>query len=355
MGWNSWNRFKERIDDRIVRETADALVETGLRDAGYVYLNIDDGWQGDRIPSGALQPNEKFPDMAGLVEYAHERGLKFGIYTSPGPLTCAGYLGSHGYEREDAQQFADWGVDLLKHDWCSAGLLYSTADEMRALYQKMGDALLSTGRPIVFSLCQYGLFDVGQWGHAVGANLWRTGGDLVIGDRWTAVSKNGFEDNAGLASGGPGGWNDPDIMVIGLGGLDHEESRTHISLWALQSAPLLLGNDVRALDPEDAELLLNPEVIAIDQDPLGAPARRVLRDGSVEVWVKSLADGSTAVGLFNRGESAAEALVNLSDLGVQGTRRVRDVWARAEIAEQTMEIAASVPGHGTALLRIGHE
>jgi alpha-galactosidase len=203
MGWSSWNQFKESIDDQTVREIADAMVSSGLRDAGYVYVNIDDGWQGARDREGVLHPNAKFPDMKSLADYVHGRGLKLGIYSSPGPVTCCGYLGSHGHELQDARTFAYWGIDLIRHDWCTAGLIYKTQAEMQAVYQKMGETLRAAGRPIAYTLCQYGLFNVGSWGRKVGGHMWRTGPDMAEGLRWEVLSQR-FEENGRPEDQGPG-------------------------------------------------------------------------------------------------------------------------------------------------------
>ena len=356
MGWNSWNQFAEKADDRLIREVADAMVASGLRDAGYVYVNIDGGWQGMRDAKGALHPNAKFPDMKSLADFVHSRGLKLGLYSSPGPVACGDYIGSHGYEREDAAMFASWGVDLLKYDWCSAGALYKTQADMRAVYQKMGDALHATGRPIVYSLCQYGLFDVGSWGRAVGANLWRTGEDLVAGDRWANVSRNGFETHGNPDKSGPGGWNDADILVIGMDGLTDAEARTHMTLWSILASPLLLGNDVRNMSPAIRGLLLNREVIAIDQDALGKQGRLARRSGSSEIWIKPLADGSTAIAIFNRGESPAEIDVRWLEIGLPGAHELRDLWEHTDLGRYPDGYHVLLPAHGSSLLRatLGH-
>jgi alpha-galactosidase len=230
MGFSTWNHFATEIDDRTIREIADALVSTGLRDAGYVQVNIDDGWQGTRDASGELRPNEKFPDMKALAAYLHERGLKLGIYTSPGPKSCAGFEGSFGHEEQDARTFAGWGVDYVKHDWCSAGLIYDDAD-MPAVYQKMAEALRATGRPMVYSICQYGRADVWRWGAAAGGNLWRTTGDIA--DRWEVMSTIGFAQDELSPFSAPGHWNDPDMLEVGNGGMTAAEYRTDIFLLAM--------------------------------------------------------------------------------------------------------------------------
>jgi alpha-galactosidase len=352
MGWSSWNHFKESITDKSVRETADVLVSSGLRDAGYTFVNIDDGWQGYRDAKGKLHPNSKFPNMKALADYVHAKGLKLGIYSSPGPITCAGYVGSHGYETADAQTFAQWGVDYLKYDWCaSAGDIYNTQAEMQALYQKMGAALQATNRPIVYSLCQQGMYNVGSWGRKVGGNLWRTGVDTIVGKRWTSMSTR-FEANGTPEDNGPGGWNDPDMLLIGNGGMTIEEYRTHMTLWAILAAPLILGNDLRRMTDEIKEIILNRDVIAIDQDELGKQGERVIQHGTSEVWTKPLTDGSMAVALFNRGDQQAKISVNWPDLGLEATQIARDLWQHVDLGELANGYSTSVPAHGTVLLRV---
>jgi alpha-galactosidase len=349
MGWSSWNRFGEKIDDKTVREIADALVSSGLRDAGYTYVNIDDGWQGERDATGRLQPNSKFPDMKALADYVHARGLKLGIYTSPGPRSCAGYEGSYGHVEQDAKTFAEWGIDYLKYDLCSGEAFYHTPETVYATYQQMGEALAATRRPIVYSLCEYGRFDVGAWGRDVGGNLWRTTGDIA--DDYATMAKIGFDQNGQPRHTGPGGWNDPDMLEVGNGGMSSDEYRTHMALWALLSAPLILGNDVRSMTPETLAMLKNPEVIAVDQDPAGRQGLPVLKAGAVEIWTKALADGSTAVGLFNRGDAEAKVSGDWKSV-VGGTpARVRDLWARADLPAAD-RFSFVVPRHGVVFLAV---
>jgi len=350
MGWNSWNHFRQSVDDAAIRSMADAMGSSGLRAAGYVYVDIDDGWQGRRDRQGILHPNSKFPDMKALADYVHSKGLKLGIYNSPGPLSCAGYVGTHGFEAEDAKTFASWGVDLLKYDWCSAGAIYKTQPQMQAVYQKMGMALQASGRPIVYSLCQYGLFDVGRWGRKVGGNLWRTGGDTVEGARWDALSSR-FEEDGHAEDSGPGGWNDPDMMLIGNGGLTTEEYRTHMTLWVMLAAPLILGNDIRTMTPEVRSILLNSDVIAVDQDKLGKQGSRVIKEGTMEVWTKPLSDGSTAVAIFNRGDRLANVDLKWSQLGLVDHQRVRDLWTHSD-AGVVGDYHGKLPSHGATLLRV---
>jgi alpha-galactosidase len=350
MGWNSWNRFRTAVDDRLIRETADALVATGLQRAGYVYLNIDDGWEGERDAAGNLQPNARFPDMRALADYVHGKGLRLGLYSSPGPRTCAGFTGSFGHEVADARTFARWGIDYLKYDWCSAHRVYNPG-QMRAAYQLMGQALAEAGRPIVYSLCQYGLEGVTGWAAQVGGNLWRTTED--IRDSWGSVEQIGFDAQDGLAPhAGPGHWNDPDMLEVGNGGLSDAEAHTHFSLWALLAAPLIAGNDVRAMTGATRAILTNVEVIAVDQDRLGLQGRRTTSDGTREVWARTLTGGAVAVGLFNRGSQPATVVARWSDLGLRGRWNVRDLWAHADRGPATGEVRAEVGPHGVVLLRL---
>ncbi len=344
MGWNSWNHFKCKVSDSIVRAQADAMVSSGMKDVGYVYVDIDDCWQGQRDAQGVLQPNERFPDMKALAEYVHGKGLKLGIYSSPGPKTCARYEGSYSHEEQDAQTYAAWGIDYLKYDWCSA-----TGDQ-KAAYAKMRDALLKTGRPIVYSLCQYGMERVWSWGAAVGGNLWRTTGD--IHDRYESMALIGFGQNGLERFAGPGHWNDPDMLEIGNGGMSDDEYRTHMSLWCLLAAPLLAGNDLTQMSAATVALLTNPEVIAVDQDPAGVQGHRVSQEGPLEVWVKPLADASKAVGLFNRSNSAAPVTVYFRDVGLGNAAMVRDLWARRDLGSFQNSFTADVPKHGVVLIRV---
>jgi alpha-galactosidase len=349
MGWNSWNHFATAFDDATVRAIADAMVESGMRDAGYHYVNIDDGWQGRRDASGRITSNSRFPDMKALADYVHARGLKLGIYSSPGPRTCAYYDGSYGHEEQDARTFAEWGIDYIKYDWCSARAIYRE-DEMRAVYQKMGEALRTTGRDIVYSLCQYGLADVWKWGPLVGGNLWRTTGDIV--DDWRTVSWIGFAQNELAPYARPGHWNDPDMLEVGNGGMTDVEYRTHMSLWALLAAPLLAGNDLRKMTPGTIAILTHAEVIAIDQDPLGRQGRRVSATGPSEIWMRELAGGRRAVGLFNRADAPATIAVRWAELGLAPGPRVRDVWTGTDLGTLADGHSVEVAAHGVALLLV---
>jgi len=363
MGWNSWNCWALAVDDQKVRAAADAFVQKHLAAHGYTYVNIDDGWEAGRDPDGRILPNERFPDMKALADYVHGHGLKLGIYSSPGPKTCGGYTGSYQHEAQDAQRYAEWGVDYLKYDWCSYGEIAPHPD--RAALQKpylvMRDALRQGPRDVLFSLCQYGMGNVWEWGKDVGGNCWRTTGDIT--DSWSSLAGIAFAQQAAQPFAGPGHWNDPDMLVVGEVGwgprlhasrLTHNEQVTHLSLWAMLGAPLLLGCDLSRLDPFTLALLTNDDMLAIDQDPLGRTATRLRRDPRAEVWTRPLADGTTAVALCNRGRTPAEVKVTWKELGLQGPQPVRDCWRRAD-AEGTGAdgVAQMVGRHGTALLRVG--
>ena len=349
MGWNSWNKFAGRIDDATVRSIADAMASNGMKEAGYVYINIDDTWEGERDAKGNIQTNKKFPDMKALANYVHGKGLKLGIYSSPGPNTCAGYEGSYGHEEQDARTYADWGIDYLKYDWCGARTLYSDA-EMQAIYQKMGDALRATGRPIVYSLCQYGRQDVWKWGADVGGNLWRTTGDIQ--DKWESMSGIGFRQNELAEWSKPGHFNDPDMLEIGNGGMSETEYKTHMSLWSILAAPLLAGNDLRNMSPAILEILTNREVIAVNQDREGKQGKQAWKSGDQEIWTRQLSGGAVAVAFFNRSAEAAKVAVRWADIGVSGTAHLRDLWLHQDIAWLGPEYSATVPGHGVVLLRV---
>jgi len=349
MGWNSWNHFACKVSDKVIRESADAIAANGMKDAGYVYINIDDCWQGKRDASGVIQPNEKFPDMKALADYVHSKGLKFGIYSSPGPKTCAGYEGSFRHEAQDAKTYAGWGVDYLKYDWCSAEKVYKPS-EMQGVYRKMHEALAAMGRPIVFSMCQYGLEAVWRWGASVGGNLWRTTDD--ISDSYDRMSVIGFDQNGLADFAGPGHWNDPDMLEVGNGHMTHDEYLTHMSLWCILAAPLLAGNDLSKMTPQTLAILNNPEVVAVDQDAAGTEGYRVRQEGPFEVWMKPLADGSKAVGLFNRGEDATKISVNFKEIGLGERASIRDLWARRKVGVFTGSYSAEVPRHGVVMIKV---
>jgi alpha-galactosidase len=357
MGWNSWNHFHNKVDDATIRAQTEAMVSSGMRDAGYIYVNIDDTWEGERDSSGAIHTNSKFPDMKALADFVHSKGMKIGIYSSPGPKTCAKYEGSYGHELQDAQTYAGWGIDYLKYDLCGLReqMKAVSPDEAHKMmvdsYIKMRDALRSTGRPIVYSLCQYGNDAVWEWGASVGGNLWRTTGD--INDHYVRMETIGFSQ-AGLSRfASPGHWNDPDMLEVGNGGMNTDEYRTHMSLWAILAAPLLAGNDLTSMTPETVALLTNKEVIAVDQDRAGRQGDRVSAVGPVEVWVRPLADGSKAVGIFNRHPGPLNGTVDFkAQLGFNHVVKVRDLWQQKDLENPGKSFTAKIPGHGVVFLRV---
>jgi alpha-galactosidase len=357
MGWNSWNHFRGKVDDATIRAQAEAMVSSGMRDAGYTYINIDDTWEGQRDAKGNIQSNSKFPDMKALADFVHSKGLKLGIYSSPGPKTCAGYEGSYGHELQDARTYAAWGIDYLKYDLCGLRTQMKSAPNPEAAYKimmdayiKMRDALRSTGRPIVYSLCQYGDDAVWRWGTDVGGNLWRTTGD--ISDHYSRMAEIGF-GQAGLARfAGPGHWNDPDMLEVGNGGMKPDEYRTHMSLWAILAAPLLAGNDLTTMTPETVALLTNRDIIAVDQDSAGKEGDRVSTEGPIEIWARPLADGSKAIGIFNRHPSALTATVDFQKLGFTGAVKAKDLWLSKDLGKIRSPYTATIPGHGVLFLRV---
>jgi len=362
MGWNSWNYFAEKVDDQGVRAAADLLVASGMRDAGYVYVNIDDTWEGERDAQGILHPNAKFPDMKALADYVHAKGLKFGIYSSPGPKTCAGFAGSYGHEEQDAKLYASWGVDYLKYDLCSyiddVMKKQAPGDEaaqlrlMQQAYVKMQAALAATGRPIVYSFCQYGWDAVWEWAPATGANLWRTTGDITPDwDRIYAIASS----QTGLAAyASPGHWNDPDMLEVGNGELSLAENQTHFALWAILAAPLLAGNDLSHMKPDVRSILTNQEIIAIDQDPLGKQGSLAYSDGEVDVWTRHLQKGDLAVLIVNVGPNRTvnhPFHLDLDKLGLKGPQKGRNLWTG-----EAVELANTQPlllkRHQSLLVRL---
>jgi alpha-galactosidase len=362
MGWNSWNVWAQAVDAEKVRKAADAMVSSGLAAHGYQYVNIDDTWEAKRDANGEIQTNEKFGDMKALSDYVHGKGLKLGIYSSPGPLTCAKFEASYNHEEQDARTFAKWGLDYLKYDWCSYSQIAKdrSLPELKKPYHVMRAALDKVDRDIVYSLCQYGNGDVWTWGVEVGGNLWRTTGDIT--DTWISLSNIGFSESGHEKYAGPGHWNDPDMLVVGRVGwgpnihptrLTPNEQITHITLWALVSSPLLIGCDMSELDKFTVDVLSNDEVIDVNQDPLGKPAGRRMQDGRLEVWARPLWDGTVAVGLFNRGQQAANVTARWSDLGLQGSQPVRDLWQQKDLGVFRDSLSALVPQHGAVLVKIG--
>jgi alpha-galactosidase len=371
MGWNSWNHFAGRVSEKNIRDAADALVSSGMRDAGYIYVNIDDTWQGARDAHGNIQGNARFPDMKALADYVHSKGLKLGLYSSPGPKTCGGYgtssvyEGSGGHEDQDATTFAEWRIDYLKYDICTlmpeymndenAPLPYSkrTLRIMKQAYEKMHLALIATGRPIVYSLCQYGFYYVWEWGPSVGANLWRTTGDIE--PNYDRISVIGFSQ-AGLSKyAGPGHWNDPDMLEIGNGRMTHDENLTHMSLWVILAAPLIAGNDLSHMTPDTLAILTNREAIAIDQDVLGIQGDRISAVGPVEIWDKPLKGGDKAVAIFNRDQSALPVTLKLAAVGFPTGARTRDIWGAKDLGKLRDSYTVEVPRHGVVLLRLSSE
>ena len=362
MGWNSWNYFAGRVTDKDIRDSADLVVSSGMKDAGYIYVNIDDTWEGERDASGVLHTNAKFPDMKALADYVHSKGLKIGIYSGPGTKTCGGYAASLGHEEQDAKMYADWGIDYLKYDLCSfiTDVLEKQAPndkaaQMRLMigaYDKMGKALKATGRPIVYSLCQYGWDAVWEWAPALGGNLWRTTGDIT--PRWDRIYAIASQQ-AGLESyAGPGHWNDPDMLEVGNGKLSLAENRTHFTLWAILAAPLLAGNDLPHMKPEIKAILTNRDVIAINQDALGKQGARTYSDGEVEVWTRQLQGGALAVAIVAVGDSRYATHpfhLNLAKLGLHGPQAGKDLWTGKPIT-LTDNMPIEIESHDVLLVRI---
>jgi len=381
MGWNSWYVWENHVTDQIMRAAADAMVSSGLINHGYQYVNIDDCWAvkpgasdptlgGEpRDAQGKVNANARFPDMKALTDYIHSKGLKAGIYTGPGPLTCAGHVAAYQHEEQDVQRFVEWGFDFLKYDWCSYGEIAKNPDRaaLEKPYQLIGDLLRRQSRDIVLNLCQYGMGDVWEWGKQVGGHSWRTAGDL--GGSFEGIPVALFKDGFDLYAkrqlhkyGGPGGWNDPDYLLLGylsnwkgqtaLTPLTPNEQYSHVSLWCLVAAPLIFSGDMTRLDEFTLGLLSNDEVLDVDQDPLGRPGRRVAIDEDLEVWAKDMEDGTKAVGLFNRGECDATVTAQWADLQINGSRIVRDLWRQQDLGKFDGQFKATVPSHGVVLVRL---
>jgi alpha-galactosidase len=347
MGWNSWNHFGCDVSAKLIRETADAVVASGMRDAGFQYVVIDDCWQVARDRAGRIVADSaRFPGgMKPLADYVHSKGLKFGIYTDAGRKTCQGRPGTYGYEELDARTYAEWGVDYVKEDWCNAEGLDAPAQ-----YAKFRDALAKSGRPIVFSICEWGSNRPWTWGPRTG-NLWRTTGD--ISDYWASMISRVDLNTQYAQSAGPGHWNDPDMLEIGNGGMTDDEYRAHLSLWAIMAAPLMAGNDLRTMSVATRDILTNKEVIAVDQDSLGAQGMIVDEPGTdLQVWSKPLADSSRAVVLLNR--SALQTAISAPwwSLHIDGSATVRDLWTHTDLGTFTDHFSATVPAHGVVMVRI---
>jgi alpha-galactosidase len=373
--------WENHVTDQIMRAAADAMVTNGLVNHGYQYVNIDDCWAvkpgasdpalgGEpRDSDGHVNANKRFPDMKGLTDYIHSKGLKAGIYTSPGPLTCADHVGAYRHEEKDVARFAEWGFDFLKYDWCSYGRIAKDQSlaELQKPYRLIGDLLRQQNRDIVLNLCQYGMGKVWEWGKDVGGHSWRTAGDLggsfegipaaLFRDGFDVYARNHLENY-----GGPGAWNDPDYLLLGYLSnwkgqtvptpLSPNEQYTHVSLWCLVAAPLIFSGDINRLDEFTLSLLTNDEVLEVDQDPLGKPGRRITAEDDLEVWAKPMEDGSQAVGLFNRGEMDNVVIAKWSDLGLKGAQSVRDLWRQQDIGTFQNEFQTRVPRHGVVLVRI---
>ncbi len=355
MGWNSWNKFQCNVSEDLIKSMADAMASSGMKDAGYQYVVIDDCWQVSRDAAGNIVADpQRFPSgIKALADYIHSKGLKFGIYSDAGTQTCAHRPGSQGHEYQDALQYAGWGVDYLKYDWCSTGKANA-----ESTYAIMRDALKTAGRPILFSLCEWGSNKPWLWAKDVG-NQWRTTGD--ISDCWNCTKKNqiGFVQILDMQDGletyaGPGHWNDPDMLEVGNGGMTATEYRSHFSFWCLLASPLIAGNDLKNMTPEIKEILTNKEVIAVNQDPLGMQGRRVRKAGDLDIWAKQLKDGSRAVILFNRGEADADMSVSWEDLGYPAhlSANVRDLWQKKDLGKLTGSFTAKVAPHGVVMVKV---
>ena len=368
MGWNSWNKFGCDVSEKLIRETADAMVRSGMRDAGYRYVNIDDCWHGRRDSLGFIHPDAKrFPSgIKALADYVHARGLKLGIYSDAGSKTCGGKPGSRGYERQDALMYAKWGVDYLKYDWCNTEALSA-----HGAYLTMHDAIAGSGRPMVLSICEWGTNKPWEWGASVG-QLWRTTGD--IGASFAADIDRGNWKQLSVLSiidlqpplrqyAGPGHWNDPDMLEVG-NGLTPSEDRAHFSMWSMLAAPLIAGNDLRSMPPAVASVLTNRDVIAVDQDSLGVEAFRYSGADSVEVWFKPLAHGDWAMAILNRANAPRHAAFDwqresVSDslsaraAGFATTRyAVRDLWSKRDLGTTVQPLSADVPAHDVVMVRL---
>jgi alpha-galactosidase len=346
MGWNSWNKFGCNVSDKLIREMADAMVSSGMQAAGYQYVNIDDCWQVSREASGTIVADPtRFPaGMKALADYVHGKGLKLGLYTDAGTGTCEKRPGSLNHEDQDAKAYASWGIDYVKIDWCNSEGL-----DPEVQYAKFRDALAHSGRPIVFSICNWGVRTPWRWGPTTG-NLWRTTGD--INDTYDRMTLIGFGQNGLEKFAGPGHWNDPDMLEVGNGGMKRDEYRTHMALWAILAAPLLAGNDLRSMSPETKELLMNSEILAVDQDAKGVQGRRVWQEGPLEIWVKPLADGSQAVGLFNRSESPTKMTLDFRSIGAPASAKLRDLLDHKDLGTMQNSYSADVPTHGVVLVKV---
>jgi alpha-galactosidase len=368
MGWNSWNKFACNVDETIIRQTADAIVSSGMKDAGYQYVNIDDCWHGARDSLGFIHADTaRFPSgIKALADYIHSKGLKLGIYSDAGSKTCGGRPGSRGHERQDALMYARWGVDYLKYDWCNTEAL-----KAEGAYMTMRDALYATGRPIVLSICEWGTDKPWQWGPKIG-HLWRTTGDIY--SCFDCIKDNGTWQAHGVMQildmqkglrqyAGPGHWNDPDMMEVG-NGLTPNEDRAHFSMWAMLAAPLIAGNDIRSMPKDVAGVLTNRDAIAVDQDSLGIEGFQYSARDSVEIWFKPLVRGDWAMVVLNRAQSprdvrfdwsretVSDSLSNRSASFGSTTYRLRDLWTKKDIGTTKRALASKVPGRDVLMVRL---
>lgn len=367
LGWNSWNCWGLSVDAEKAIASAKMFKKKGLADHGWAFINLDDGWEipkdqePKRDPEGNILTNNKFPDMKALGDSIHSLGLKLGIYSSPGPLTCGGYTASYGHEMQDARSYARWGIDYLKYDWCSYDQIAKdhSLPELKKPYFLMRSCLDKVNRDIVYSLCQYGMGKVWEWGAEVGGNLWRTTGDIT--DTWESMSGIGFNQVDDAPYAGPGHWNDPDMLVVGWVGwgpslhpskLTPDEQYTHISLWSLLSAPMLIGCDLEKLDAFTLNLLTNDEVLAVNQDIMGKQATPVIKADSIQVWIKELADGNKTAGIFNLGSNTVNYTLNLDKIGFNGSIKIRDLWRQKDLGEYTETFNSPVPSHGVVLIKL---
>jgi len=359
MGWNSWNRFGTDISEKLVREIADAMVESGMKDAGYAYIVIDDGWQMSRDADGNIVMNhERFPNgIKPVADYVHSKGLKFGIYSDAGRKTCQGLPGSRGYEYQDARAYASWGVDYLKYDWC-----YHGTQNSEASYTLMRDALYAAGRPMVFSICEWGTTRPWLWAGDVG-HLWRTTEDIQ--DCWDCVNEWGglgwvkiLDKQAGLEQyAGPGHWNDPDMLEVGNGGMTATEYKCHFSMWCMLAAPLMAGNDIRSMSHETREILTNKEAISVNQDKLGKQARRIVQSDGYQMWVKELSGNEIAVAFFNGGDSSITTNVSwpyiLRKFGLKKkSYTLRDLWKHENIGTTDTPLQVRIKPHDILMVRL---
>jgi alpha-galactosidase len=367
MGWNSWNPFGKNVSEKVIRETADAMAGSGLKDVGFTYIVIDDIWHGGRDSNGMLYPDpNRFPSgMKSLADYVHSKGLKFGIYSDAGNKTCAGMPGSFGYEEKDAQLFASWGVDFLKYDYCYCPDIETRDNDYKkaiARYKKMGDALKATGRPIVFSICEWGPRSPWLWGKEVGGQMWRCTYD--VHDMWDAP-RNG-DGHIGILTAidvvsnlrrfaGPGGWNDPDMLIVGLnntgfikgGGCNDIEYQTQMSMWCMLAAPLMMGCDIRNMNESTKNILLNKDIIDIDQDALGKQGYRVMRKDCLEAWKKPLTDNRVAIALLNRNSADKNVTASWKDLELEPGAKysVYDVWKHTVLGDANETLSADLKPH----------